>query len=133
LDATVPARRRGRGAEHPATRAAHAAQAGAYDQAADALERDLREHMAAFGPEHPETVALRTELAQLRAARPEPPRQRTAPEPGAAVPRPRRPRGARFLRSSEPSEEGTSEEGTSEGPPDTGRRPRGARFSRRGR
>ena len=49
LDANVAARRRVLGSRHPATLAADAAQAAAYERAAIALEQDLWEHMAASG------------------------------------------------------------------------------------
>ena len=161
LDANVTARHRVLGVQHPATLAARAAQATAYELAAAALEQDLWEHMATVGPEHPETVALRTELAQLRATRPAPPPRRTASATRAgvkaAVPTPRRPRGARFPRLPEQAvpepavpdqavpepavpdhavpehAAGGALDRTVDTPPTTRRRPRGARFARWGR
>jgi hypothetical protein len=102
LDANVAARRRVFGDRHPATLRAEEARDAAYDRAADVLERALVEYTAAVGPDHPETVALCTELARLYARHAQQPVVDFTPVGGPApttAPVPRRPRGARFLRS----------------------------------
>ena len=134
LDANVAARRRVFGDRHPATLCAEEARDVAYDQAADVLERALVEFTAAVGPDHPETTALRTELARLHARRAQPP---VDPSPAGgsaptAAPAPRRPRRARFLRSlpgprtAEVDVQTPVDHGAAAG----AGRPRGARFPR---
>jgi Tetratricopeptide repeat len=124
LDANVAARSRVLGIRHPATRRACDARLAAYDRAVAGLERMLAERAATVGPDHPDTAALRAELAELRARAAQP-----VTDPLPAVPASRRPRGARFPRSlpdqraAEPASELVAPAGA--------RRPRGARFPRK--
>lgn len=130
LDANVAARRRVFGDRHPATLRAEEARDVAYERAADVLERALAEHAVAVGPDHPETAALRTDLVRLHARYAQPAVDPTPGPAPTAVPAPRRPRGARFLRllPGQRSAEVEVQTPVDHAAPAGAARPRGARF-----
>ena len=100
------------------------------------LERALAEYTAAVGPDHPETIALRTELARLHARhaqqpdwwtrRPRRARDRPPSRPPAARAAPGSSRSLPGQRSAEVDVETPADHGA----PSRRRRPRGARFPR---